>query len=120
MRPFFDAGAVEVFQPDIGRTGLTEGMKLCALAELHNVPVALHVSIGLGVQIAAALHVAASIPNLMFVECNPQVWRVAEQLLAASLSFGAGTVGIPTGEGLGIEIDEEKLQRYAAGGALLG
>ena len=112
MKPFFDAGAVEIFQPDIGRTGITEGMKLCALAELHNVPVAFHVSIGLGVQIAAALHVAASIPNLMFVECNPQVWQIAEQLLKASLPIGAGVVGIPDGAGLGIEIDEEKLQPF--------
>ncbi len=112
LRPFFDAGAVEVFQPDIGRTGITEGMKLCALSELHNVPVAFHISIGLGVQIAAALHVAASIPNLMFVECNPKVWQVAETLLKASLPVGAGVVGIPDGVGLGIEIDEEKLEPF--------
>jgi D-galactarolactone cycloisomerase len=112
MRPFFDAGAVEVFQPDIGRTGVTEGMKLCALAELHNVPVAFHVSIGLGVQIAAALHVAASVPNLMLVECNPKVWQVAETLLKATLPVGAGTVGIPSGPGLGVEIDEEQLRPF--------
>ena len=112
MKPFFDAGAVEVFQPDIGRSGISEGMKLCALAELHNIPIAFHVSIGLGVQIAAALHVAASIPNLMFVECNPKVWQVAETLLKASLPVGAGVVGIPDGAGLGVEIDEEKLQPF--------
>ncbi|MFN0124982.1 MAG: mandelate racemase/muconate lactonizing enzyme family protein [Blastocatellia bacterium] len=112
MRPFFDAGAVGVYQPDIGRTGITEGLKLCALAALHNIPVAFHISIGLGVQIAAALHVAASIPNLMFVECNPQVWQVAETLLRARLPMGAGTVGIPVEAGLGIEIDEGKLQPF--------
>jgi D-galactarolactone cycloisomerase len=112
MRPFFDAGAVDVVQPDIGRTGVTEGMKLCALAELHNAPVAFHVSIGLGVQIAAALHVAASIPNLMVVECNPKVWDTAETLLRVSLPVGAGVVGIPDGAGLGIEIEEEKLQPF--------
>jgi galactonate dehydratase len=112
MRPFFDAGGVTILQPDIGRSGITEGMKLCALAELHNVPVAFHISIGLGVQIAAALHVAAAIPNLMLVECNPKVWHVAEQLLKASLPVGAGVVGIPVGAGLGIEIDQEKLQKY--------
>ena len=112
MRPFFEAGAVEVYQPDIGRTGITEGMKLCSLAELCNVPVAFHVSIGLGVQIAAALHVAASIPNLMTVECNPKVWEVAEGLLKASLPVGAGVVGLPEGPGLGVEIDEEKLRPF--------
>ncbi len=112
LKPFFDAGAVDILQPDIGRSGITEGMKLCALAELHNVPVAFHISIGLGVQIAAALHVAASIPNLMLVECNPKVWQVAETLLKASLPVGAGVVGIPDGPGLGIEIDEEKLNPF--------
>jgi galactonate dehydratase len=112
LRPFFEAGAVEVLQPDIGRTGVTEGMKLAALAESYNVPIALHVSIGLGVQIAAALHVAASIPNLLFVECNPQVWQVADTLLTSSLPVGWGAVGIPRGVGLGVEIDEEKLQPF--------
>jgi galactonate dehydratase len=112
LKPFFDAGAVEILQPDIGRSGITEGLKLCALAELHNVPVALHISIGLGVQIAAALHVAAALPNLLLVECNPQVWRVAETLLKASLPSGAGVVGLPDGAGLGVEVDEEKLQPY--------
>ncbi|MBL8169891.1 MAG: mandelate racemase/muconate lactonizing enzyme family protein [Acidobacteria bacterium] len=112
MQPFFAAGAVNVFQPDIGRSGITEGLKLCALAELHNSPVAFHVSIGLGVQIAAALHVAASISNLLFVECNPQVWIVAQTLLRASLPIGGGTVGIPDDAGLGVEIDEDKLQTF--------
>jgi D-galactarolactone cycloisomerase len=89
-------------------------MKLAALAELHNVPIAFHISIGLGVQIAAALHVAASIPNLLFVECNPKVWQVAESLLKTALPVGQGMVGIPAGPGLGIEIDEEKLRPFIA------
>jgi D-galactarolactone cycloisomerase len=112
MQPFFAAGAVEVYQPDIGRCGISEGMKLASLAELHNVPIAIHVSIGLGVQIAAALHFAASISNLIYVECNPRVWGVAQELLKASLPIGLGTIGIPDGPGLGIEIDEEKLQSF--------
>lgn len=112
MRPFFDAGAVETYQPDIGRSGITEGLKLCALAELHNVGVAFHVSIGLGVQIAAALHVAAAIPNLSVVEYNPQVYQVAARLLKGPLPIGQGLLGIPDGPGLGIEIDEEELKPF--------
>jgi D-galactarolactone cycloisomerase len=112
MKPFFEAGAVEIYKPDIGRTGITEGIKLCALSELHNVPVALHISIGLGVQIAAALHVAAALLNLLFVECNPKVWLVAEQFLRVSLPIAAGVVGLPEGVGLGVEIDEAKLQPF--------
>lgn len=111
MKPYFETGGVGIYQPDIGRSGITEGMKLCALAELYNVKVALHVSIGLGVQIAAAIHVAAAIPNLLFIECNPQVWLVAERLLKSRLPIGAGVVGIPAGPGLGIEIDETELNQ---------
>jgi D-galactarolactone cycloisomerase len=115
MLPFFAAGAVEILQPDIGRSGITEGMKLAAMAELYSVPLAIHISIGLGVQVAAALHLAASVPNLIYVECNPQVWRVAEEMLIGSLPVGAGTISIPHGHGLGIEINEEKLQSFIVG-----
>ncbi len=48
----------------------------------------------------------------MLVECNLQVWQVAETLLKTSLPIGAGVVGIPAGVGLGIEIDEEKLRPF--------
>ena len=85
---------------------------MIAMADTHHTPVALHVSIGLGVQIAAALHVAASIPNLMFVEYNPQVYQVAERLLKAALPIGAGTLGVPAGSGLGVEIDEAALEQF--------
>lgn len=111
MKPFFETGGVETYQPDIGRSGITEGMKLCALAELYNVKVALHVSIGLGIQIAAAIHVAAAIPNLLYIECNPQVWMVAERLLKCRLPVGQGNIGLPAGPGLGVEIDETELHQ---------
>ncbi len=112
MKPFFETGGVETYQPDIGRSGITEGMKLCALAELHHIKVALHVSIGLGIQIAAAIHVAAAIPNLLYIECNPQVWLVAEGLLKRPLPIGKGVVRIPDGPGLGIGIDGAILNQF--------
>jgi D-galactarolactone cycloisomerase len=112
MRPFFENGAVGVFQPDVGRTGITEAMKLAAMAETYNIPLAFHISIGLGVQIAAALHLAASIPNLMFIEYNPLVWDFASYLLNDSLQMGEGAVMLPEGAGLGVEIDEEKLEIF--------
>jgi len=112
MRPFFENGAVGVFQPDVGRTGITEAMKLAAMAETYNIPLAFHISIGLGVQIAAALHVAASIPNLMFIEYNPKVWGFASYLLNDPLRKSEGAVMLPEGAGLGVEIDEEKLEIF--------
>jgi D-galactarolactone cycloisomerase len=112
MRQFFESGAVGVFQPDVGRCGITEAMKLAAMAETYNIPVAFHISIGSGVQIAAALHVAASIPNLMFIEYNPKVWALASYLINDQLPKVAGGVMVPEGAGLGVEIDEERLDPF--------
>jgi D-galactarolactone cycloisomerase len=77
LLPFFEAGGVDILQPDIGRSGLSEGGKLAILADTFHVPIAPHISIGLGPQIAAALHLIAACVNLQAIECNPQVYAVA-------------------------------------------
>jgi galactonate dehydratase len=113
--PFFDVGGVDMLQPDIGRTGLSEGRKLSVLADTFHTPVAPHVSIGLGPQIAAALHLSAACMNLHAVECNPHVYAVANQFLTKPLSFTSSTVSVPcNGGGLGIEINEQALQEFVS------
>jgi len=68
LLPFFGAGGVDILQPDIGRSGLSEGRKLAILADTFHVPIAPHISIGLGPQIAAALHLSAACVNLQAIE----------------------------------------------------
>ncbi len=107
--PFFERGAIGVLQPDLGRSGITEARKLAVLADTHQVPVAPHVSIGLGPQIAAAIHFAAATPNLLLLECNPGVfelsarlahdaleWSVAECRWAASRGWASGSTRTPS------------------------
>jgi galactonate dehydratase len=110
LLPFFQAKGLDLLQPDIGRTGITEGRKIAALSETFHVPIAPHLSIGLGPQIAAALHFASAIPNLEIVECNPKVFEIANRFLQEPLSFSPSTISIPEGPGLGISIDEQKLR----------
>jgi D-galactarolactone cycloisomerase len=113
--PFFEVGGVDILQPDIGRSGLSEGRKLSVLADTFHTPVAPHISIGLGPQIAAALHLSAACVNLRAVECNPQVYVVANQFLSEPLSFTGSTVSAPCdGAGLGIEVNEQALRQHMA------
>ncbi len=111
--PFFEARALHVLQPDIGRCGITEGNHLAGLAESYQVDMAPHISIGLGPQIAAALHCAACWTNLEYVECNPQVYRIAERFQSIPFGFSASSVELPTGSGLGIEMNEEELAKVS-------
>ena len=107
------AGAVEVAQPDIGRTGLTEGRKIADLAETFNVPVAPHLSVAQGPCIAASIHYAAALPNLLILEYQPAMFALANRYLRQPLVCEAGAYHLPTGPGLGIEVDEAALRRHA-------
>jgi D-galactarolactone cycloisomerase len=113
IMPFLAAGAMQVLQPDIGRCGVTEGNHLADLANTFHVSMAPHISIGLGPQIAAAIHCAASWSNLEYVECNPQVYAIAERFQREDLGFSASRVSVPERPGLGIEMREEELVRYS-------
>ena len=104
MRPFFTAGAVRIFQPDIGRCGITEGLRLAAMAADHGVQVVPHISIAFGPQLAAALHFAAAVENCALAEYNPQVLSVANRFLVEPVCLEGTHYIVPRWPGLGIEL----------------
>jgi D-galactarolactone cycloisomerase len=113
ITPFLEARALHVLQPDIGRCGVTEGNYLANLAGGFHVTMAPHISIGLGPQIAAAIHCAASWSNLDYVECNPQVYAIAERFQSEPFGFSASSVQVSEKPGLGIEMKEAELAEFS-------
>lgn len=103
LLPFFEQRALDIVQPDLGRTGITEARRIAAVAGAFHVPVAPHVSIGLGPQIGAALHFAAACPNLRILECNPQVYAEANRFLVKPLKLTPALLAPPELPGLGIQ-----------------
>ncbi|MCY4018635.1 MAG: mandelate racemase/muconate lactonizing enzyme family protein [Chloroflexi bacterium] len=114
FRPWLMQKAADILQPDVGRAGISEVAKIASLAEAFNVRVAPHLSVGLGVCIAATLHVAAAIPNLYLLEYQPPVFEVANMLLTEPLSCVEGYYELPRGAGLGVELDETRLRELQA------
>lgn len=100
----------DLLQPDVGRTGISELVKIARMAEAFNIPIAPHLSVGLGVCIAASIHAAASIPNLYMLEYQPPVFELANALLETPLVCENGQYHLPAGSGLGVQIDETKLR----------
>jgi galactonate dehydratase len=111
MAPFFREKAVGVYQPDLGRCGITEGMRLAAAAARAGATVAPHISIAMGPQIAAALHYAAALESCLIAEFNPKVFSVANRFLKTPLVMEGNRYVVPEGPGLGIEMDEDALAR---------
>lgn len=115
FKPFIEQRAMDIVQPDVGRTGITELMHIASLAQTWNLQVAPHLSVGLGPCIAASIHVAAALPNLFMLEYQPPVFELANQLLDTPLVCEAGHYTLPQGAGLGIAINEARVRESVMG-----
>ena len=105
LEPFFERRVMRYVQPDLGRCGITESLRIAARAAgLEVVP---HVSIALGPQIAAAIHFSAAACDLC--EFNPRVLEVANRFLGEPIRMDGASYVIPTRPGLGIDIDENSV-----------
>jgi D-galactarolactone cycloisomerase len=102
LAPFMDAHAMRIVQPDLGRTGITEGLRIARAAEARGLEVIPHISIALGPQIAAAIHFAASIPNCPLLEYNPNVLSVANTRLSEPIALDGAAYKVSDGPGLGV------------------
>jgi L-alanine-DL-glutamate epimerase-like enolase superfamily enzyme len=80
-------------------------LKICGVAEAHNVPVSIH-NFGTGVGLAATLHVIAASPAADLLEFDADGWALYEPLLAQDLEVENGRVAVPDGPGLGVELPD--------------
>jgi galactonate dehydratase len=91
--------------------GITEGRKIATMAEAYQLPVALH-NYGGPVLNFASAHVAASIPNLMFLETGANLLEAwTPEVVSTPVPVSGGHMELPTGPGLGMALTEEFLRR---------
>jgi L-alanine-DL-glutamate epimerase-like enolase superfamily enzyme len=108
-----DAGAADILQPDVAKTGgVSEMRAIVALAGERGVPWAPHYYGG-ALGAAATLHCFAALPGGLMVEwdCNDNPLR--DELVVGGFDVRDGTVALPEGPGLGVEIDRRRLDRFA-------
>jgi galactonate dehydratase len=119
FRRALEIGAVDMIMPDLQKAGgLGEGQRIANLAHLYYVPFAPHmVASYLGAM--ASAHVCASVPNFMILEW--QVYFHRDKMYTDIVHWDGPMVKdgyIPLSEkpGIGVDINEEGLKRYAAQG----
>ncbi|QDS74301.1 hypothetical protein FKW77_003830 [Venturia effusa] len=120
VKPFLEAGCVDILQPDISHVGgISEMRRIAAMCETYDVALAPHCPLG-PIALAACVQVDAVSANFAIQEMslgihynvggqdltsytlNPEVWKVT-----------GGYIDLPTGPGLGVEVDEEQVRRLA-------
>jgi galactonate dehydratase len=111
-------GLVDVVRPELAFFGITGVKRIAALAETYYVAIAPHHDAG-PVGTAAAIHLAASIPNF-FVQHVPiptasEDRAMRSALCSPNLEVGRnGFLTLPREPGLGITINESALEEYHA------
>jgi D-galactarolactone cycloisomerase len=114
---FIARGAVDFIQPDVARAGgITEIRKITALAVKHNVPVSFH-TWGDGVALAASVHLSAALKDCIVMELDYTYNPLREELLHEPFKVDDGYLIPPEQPGLGIELNQEALQRFAFSGS---
>ncbi|KUI69379.1 D-galactonate dehydratase [Cytospora mali] len=122
VKPFLEAGCVDILQPDISHVGgISEMKRIASMAEAYDVALAPHCPLG-PIALAANCQVDCTTPNFAIQEMslgihynaggpdltnythNPQVWNVTD-----------GYIDILSGHGLGIEINEEEVRALSKG-----
>ena len=100
-------GGAAIVQPDVCHCGgINQLRKIAALAEAHYVMMAPHNPNG-AFATAASIQVDACISNFLIQEYT----TLGDEVLKEPLVMRDGYLELPTGPGLGVEIDEEKLRR---------
>jgi galactonate dehydratase len=106
FREILAKGAATILQPDLCHAGgIFEARLIAGMAEAHYATIAPHNPLG-PISLAAGIQLAASIPNFLCQEHR----SLGEGYLKTPFVARQGYVDIPTGPGLGIELDDRLIE----------
>jgi galactonate dehydratase len=106
FREVLEKRAAVVLQPDLCHAGgITEVRLIAGMAEAYYADIAPHNPLG-PISLAAGVQMAASIPNFL---CQEQV-SLGEGYIKKPFTVRDGYLDLPTGPGLGIELDDHAIE----------
>ncbi len=90
--------------------GLVRTAHVASLCETFGLDLSMHSNSHLGISLAAMTHLAAATPNLTSACDTHTPWQNGQDVVApGALRFVDGAVPVPSGPGLGVELDRDAL-----------
>jgi L-rhamnonate dehydratase len=112
FRELIERAKVDVLQPDLTRCGgLTVARKIVHMAERANVLLIPH-SWSSDLLTAASLHLNAFQRRAVFIEFNTAQGPLSREMVKEPLRMKDGYLDVPSGPGLGVEVDEKTIEKY--------
>lgn len=92
--------------------GIRPCIKAASICDTFQLGVAVHSSGELGIQLATMLHLGAVIPNLAFA-ADAHYHHLCDDIIeGGKMRYEGGSIAVPTGPGLGVTLDRNKLALY--------
>ncbi len=112
FRDLMERGGLRIIQPDVARAGgLTECLRIAALAELRGVQVIPHCWSS-DILVAATLHFIATLKDCPYLEYNVMEQPLRTDLAVDPIVPVAGRVSVPEAPGLGIALCDDTIERF--------
>jgi glucarate dehydratase len=111
--PAIRLGAVDVIHGDVHKWGGIGAVKrLAALCDAFGIGLNLHSGGELGISTACHLQLAAATPEIKHA-VDTVYYLLADDIVEKPFKIEHGEIAVPTGPGLGVEIDMDKLEHFA-------
>jgi glucarate dehydratase len=91
--------------------GLRRSALLAGICDTHRIGLSMHSNSHLGISLAAMVHLAAAVPNLSYACDTHWPWKAEDVVAGDPFTFTGGSVAVPRGPGLGVELDRDALAR---------
>ncbi|OGP93767.1 MAG: hypothetical protein A2156_15715 [Deltaproteobacteria bacterium RBG_16_48_10] len=105
--------AVDIIHSDPHRFGgIRAAVQLSKICEVFNLGQSMHSGFETGISLAAMIHTAATWPSQPYA-IDSTYEHLEDDILVKPFHFEEGQIEVPSGPGLGVEIDQGKVQIYA-------
>ncbi|MDP9587866.1 UNVERIFIED_ORG: galactonate dehydratase [Shinella zoogloeoides] len=109
----FEKRAADILNPDICAVGgILQMLDIAAMAQPQAIAISPHNYNSPVVGLAATVHLSALIPNFLIAECFINLSDACAEIASPGLTIEDGWVDLPTGPGLGVDIDVDALRRH--------
>ncbi len=93
--------------------GVRPCVKAAGVCETFQQEIAVHSSGELGIQLATMLHMGAILPNFTYAGDAHYHHLTDDVIVGGAMPYANGSIAVPDGPGLGVELDRDKLRQYA-------
>jgi len=112
FQQMMDLGGIDVVQVDVTRVGGLARAKRIGWDSAERHRLCVNHSYKTGVNIAASLHFVAALPNSRYFEYCVEQGALRQTLTKQHFPIVDGEIAVPEGPGLGIELDEQVVERF--------